>query len=112
MLLLVQRRTIITSAPSIQITTELNVKCLYSCSFVIGLALIAPAFEQGALAQGSQDPTVTSQPGLSLLDPAVPAVANQPAIPSTPVHADKPALMVMGFESGTVSAQAEVRCES
>ena len=80
-------------------------KGLYSCSFVIGLALIAPTLEQGALAQGSQDPPATSQPGLSLLDPAAPAAANQPAIPSTAVHADKPALMVMGFESGTVSAQ-------
>ena len=82
-------------------------KCLYSCSFVIGLAVMAPVFEQGALAQASQDPTVTSQPGLSLLDPAAPAAANQPVIPSAAVHADKPALMVIGFESGTVSAQVK-----
>ena len=79
----------------------------YLCTFAIVFALIAPGFGQGALAQASQDPAVTSQPGLSLLDPAVPAAANQPAIPSTAVHADKPALMVMGFESGTVSAQVK-----
>ena len=48
---------------------ELNVKCLYSCRFVIVLAMIASPFGNRAIAQ------------------------------------DKPALMVMGFESGTVSAQ-------
>ena len=48
---------------------ELNVKCLYSCRFVIVLAMIASLFGNRAIAQ------------------------------------DKPALMVMGFESGTVSAQ-------
>ncbi len=79
----------------------------YSCSWALVLALSAPAFGPGALAQASQDPTGTSEIGLTVLDPTLPAVAIQPATPATAVHADKPALMVMGFESGTVSAQVK-----
>lgn len=84
-------------------------KRLYSRSFAIALALIAPAFGKGAIAQGSPDPTVTMQTGLTPVDPLVPTVAvpaSQP-VAATAVHADKPALMVMGFESGTVSAQVK-----
>jgi curli biogenesis system outer membrane secretion channel CsgG len=68
MLLVVRRRTIIPRHKHTN-NSGANVKCLYSCSFFIVLAMITPAFGNGAIAQ------------------------------------DKPALMVMGFESGTVSAQ-------
>jgi curli biogenesis system outer membrane secretion channel CsgG len=88
-------------------TAELNVKISYSCSFVLVLALSAPASGQGLVAQTGSDSTVAPQTGLTVVDPAKPMVAIQPPIPAPPIHADKPALMVMGFESGTVSAQVK-----
>jgi curli biogenesis system outer membrane secretion channel CsgG len=70
-------------------------KCLYT--HAIGLALLSSAYVRNAIAQES--PTEES---------AAPAAAVQPAAiisaPGARVQA-LPALMVMGFESGTVSAQ-------
>jgi curli biogenesis system outer membrane secretion channel CsgG len=83
------------------------VKFPYLQRFGLALALSAPAFGQGALAQASAEPTVTSEIGVTTLDPALPVAAVQPVSLATPVHADKPTLMVMGFESGTVSAQVK-----
>ena len=96
------------SGPEHTNTTELNVKFSHSCSCALVLALSGPAFGQGAFAQASPDPTAASETGLTALDPAPPSVAVQPVSPAaTAIHADKPALMVMGFESGTVSAQVK-----
>lgn len=83
-------------------------KIPYSCGCALVLALSAPAFGSGVLAQARQDPTATSATGFTLSDPAAPTVAVQPVNPAaTAIQADKPALMVMGFESGTVSAQVK-----
>ena len=64
---------------------------------VISLALIGAAFTQDARAQ--------EFPTEELATPAAPVTATPPApLPGATRH-DVPALMVMGFESGTVSAQ-------
>jgi curli biogenesis system outer membrane secretion channel CsgG len=62
---------------------------IFSRGFVIALASAATAFGNGALAQGS--------------------LSRDSTIQSSTVVADKPTLMVMGFEAGTVSAQARDR---
>lgn len=84
-------------------------KRLYSRGFAIALALFGPAYGQAALAQGSPVPPVTMQTGLAAAEPAAPSVAvpTDRSVAAVVVHADKPALMVMGFESGTVSAQVK-----
>jgi curli biogenesis system outer membrane secretion channel CsgG len=92
-------------------------KRIFCCSLVIALALAGSAFGK-AIAQGGSDPSVVMQNGLTPaevasgvgvpVDQSVAPTVSLPVEPSVApvaVHAEKPALMVMGFESGTVSAQ-------
>ena len=64
------------------------------CGFAIGFALIGSACVNVLIAQA---------------DPSASVAAAAAAVAAPAVHADKPAVMVMGFESGTVSAQVKDR---
>lgn len=81
-------------------------KRLYFRTLAIALSLVTPALGRGALAQISQDPFAPVQAGLGPTARGAPTIASadKPFAGGT-VRADEPALMVMGFESGTVSAQ-------
>ncbi len=81
---------------------------IYSRGFAIAFTLISSAFGR-AIAQDSWAQDHTTQPSVAAAEPAVAPSATQavqPA-PAPAVHADRPTLMVLGFESGTVSAQAK-----
>ncbi|HEY6088284.1 MAG TPA: CsgG/HfaB family protein [Gemmatimonadaceae bacterium] len=82
-------------------------KAIAYTSFSIALMLARAVVPERAAAQ-EPDP-VTQQPSMSPTDAptrTVPVTA-APAVPAAVVHSDKPRLMVMGFEAGTVNAQAK-----
>ena len=75
-------------------------------SLSIALMLACAVFPAHAAAQ--EPGSVTEQPGMSPIDAPTPTltVAAAPTVPAAVVHSEKPRLMVMGFEAGTVNAQA------
>jgi len=84
-------------------------KHLYSRPLAIGLVLVVSANGRGALAQDRPEPSAAIQTTLlsaKQFAQSITLPADRP-LPAVAVHEDKPALMVMGFESGTVSAQVE-----
>ena len=76
-------------------------------SFSIALMVAGAVFPGHAFAQ--EPGSVTEQPGMSPIDAPTPTspVTAAPAVPPAIPHSDKPRLMVMGFEAGTVNAQAK-----
>ncbi len=86
-------------------------KSLYSRSVAVGITIVLAGSTYGerALAQGSAAADATMQTGLLLSEPLAPTVVVPagPAAATVAAHSDKPALMVTGFESGTVSAQVK-----
>ncbi len=84
----------------------------YFRGFAIALTLISAVYGGRAEGQDASSPSATVHTAAPAIGPEAPAIATPPHEPATPVpaaasHADKPALMVIGFESGTVSAQVQ-----
>lgn len=84
-------------------------KRLYAHTLAIALALAGPAYGRGTIAQATAEPSAAMQTILPLTEPIAPSITlpADRSLPAVAVHADKPAVMVMGFESGTVSAQVQ-----
>src|SRR5687768_2601824 len=79
---------------------------LYFHTLALALSLVTPALGCGALAQISQDPSAPIQAGLGPAEQAAPTISStyKPFAVGA-MRGEQPTLMVMSFESGTVSAQ-------